>query len=142
MALTLLQEDLILNLKQGLDRFIGCRADELAGLTHAVHDAPEILCFAVGVSTGGLCTEHGSTVADGGVDVAGNENGHVTGGGDEGHENVVLALRAGHEDGTDLVPGLVHRRDDLQRLQRDEFHRPVVVQRQPIEGFVTGQADD
>lgn len=142
LALTLLEEDLILDVEQGLDGLCGGGADELAGLAHAVHDAPEVLGLAVGVGAGGLCAEHGGAVADGGVDVAGDQDGHVAGGGDERHEDVVLALRARHEDGADLVAGFVHGRDDLQRLQRDELHRPVVVQGQPVEGLVARQAHD
>ena len=139
LALTLLKEHLVLDLEQRLDGFIGSGTNELSRLAHAVHDAPQILCLAVSIGTGRFGAEHGGTVADGGVDVAGNEDRHVAGGGDQGHQDVVLALRTGHEDGADLVARVVHRRNDLMRLQRDELHRSVVVQRQPIERLVAGQ---
>lgn len=142
LAVTLLEEDLVLDVEQGLDGLCGGGVDELARFAHAVHDAPEVLGLAVGIGAGGLCAEHGGAVADGGVDVAGDQDGHVAGGGDERHEDVVLALRSRHEDGADLVAGLVHGRDDLQRLQRDELHGAVVVQREAVEGLVARQAHD
>ena len=70
------------------------------------------------------------------MDVLRYEHGHVAGRGNEFHEDAVLALGAGHEDGFDLVAGFVHRFDDLVRLQGNEFHCRVVVQRQPILRFV------
>jgi len=80
-------------------------------------------------------------VAHGGVDVARDEHGHVAGGGDEADEDLVLALRAGHEDGGDAVARAVHGLDDLARLQRDELHRRVVEQREAVDGLVAGHAD-
>ena len=55
-------------------------------------------------------------MAHGCVHVLGDEDGHVASRGDEFHEDAVLALGAGHEDGFDLVAGFVHRLDDLVGL--------------------------
>ena len=79
---------------------------------------------------------------DGRVDVLGDEHGHVAGGGHEGHEDGVLALGAGHEDGFDLVARFVHGLDDLVGLEGDEFHGGVVVEGEAIDGFVGGETDD
>lgn len=61
--------------------------------------------------------------------VLGDEDWHVACRSDEGHEDVILALGARHEDGLYLVAGFVHCVDDLVGLERDEFHSGVVVDR-------------
>ena len=81
-------------------------------------------------------------MAHGRVHVARDQDGHVARGGDERHQDVVLALGAGHEDGGDAVAGGVHGGDDLLRLQRDELHRAEVVQPEAVEALVAAEADD
>jgi len=53
---------------------------------------------------------------------------HVAGGSDQRHEDVVLALGSGHEDGGDDVAGSVHCFNDLTGLEGNEFHGGVVVE--------------
>ena len=118
----------------GIDRF--------SGFTHSVHDTPQILGFATVLLGGsGLGAQHGGAVDDGRVDVARDQDGHVAGGGDEVHQDLVLALGAGHEDAGDLVAGFVHRGDDLVGLEGDEFHGCVVVEGEAVDGFVGRKAD-
>lgn len=78
----------------------------------------------------------------GGVDVPRDQHRHVARRGDQLHQDLVLALTSTHEDAADLVPGLVHGRDDLPRLQGDELHRAVIVQREPVQALVAAQAHD
>ena len=111
-------------------------------LAHAVHDIPQWLRLAVLVSGGGFGAQHGRAVDDCRVDVLGDQHGHIAGRGHEGHQDGVLALGAGHEDGFDLVAGFVHGFDDLVGLQGDEFHGGVVVEGEAVHGLVGGEADD
>lgn len=138
----LLQEDLVFDFQQSLFFLIRCGQDLTTRLTHAVHDRPEILGLTVRVGAGGLCAKHGGAVAYGGVHIARDQDGHVASGGDEADEDIVLALRAGHEDGVDVVAGLVESVDDLLRLQGDELERCVVVDGEAVEALVAGEAND
>ncbi len=103
------------------------RADDAPGLAHPVHDVPQRLRLAVFVRRRGLGAQHRGAVHDGRVHVLWDQDRHVAGNGHELHEDVVLALRAGHEDAVDLVAGVVHGLDDLVGLQGDEFHGGVIV---------------
>ena len=76
------------------------------------------------------------------VHILGDEDRHVACRSHEAHEDVVLALRAGHENGMDLMAGFVHLVDDLVGLKRDELHCGVVKERKTIDGLVTAQAND
>lgn len=117
------------------------RIDLFTGLAHLVHDIPQGLGAAFRVGGGGLGAQHGCAVAYGGVDVAGDEDGHLARGRDQLDEDVVLALGTGHEDGGDAVTGLVHGLDDLAGLEGDELQGGVVVKGEAVDGFVAGQAD-
>ena len=141
LAMALFQEYLILHLQQLLLMAIRRRLHRFPRFAHPIHDIPQGLGVAMLVRRGGLGAQHGGAVHHRGVDVLRDQDGHVAGRGHEFHQDAILALGAGHEDGFDLVAGLVHGLDDLVGLQRDEFHGGVVVERQPIDGFVGGEAD-
>lgn len=139
--MALLQEDLVLHLQQLLLMAIRRGLDRFARFAHPIHDVPQGLGVAILIRRGGFRAQHGGAVHHRGVNVLRDQDGHVAGRGHEFHQDAVLALGAGHEDGFDLVAGGVHGLDDLVGLQGDEFHGGVVVERQPIDGFVGGEAD-
>ena len=120
-------------IRRGLHRF--------ARLAHPVHDIPQGFGVAVLIRRGGFRAQHSGTVNHGGVHVLRDQDGHVARRSHEFHQDAVLALGAGHEDGFDLVAGLIHGLDDLVGLQGDEFHGGVVVERQSVDGLVGGKAD-
>ena len=122
-----------MTIRRGLHRF--------AWFAHPIHDIPQRLGVAILIRRGGFRAQHGGTVHHRGVHVLRDQDGHVAGRSHEFHQDAVLTLGAGHEDGFDLVAGLVHGLDDLVGLQGDEFHGGVVVERQPVDGLVRGEAD-
>lgn len=79
---------------------------------------------------------------DGGMNILRDQNWHVAGRGHESHQNVILALGTGHEDGCDLVAGFVHCFDDLVGLEGDELHRGIVVQSKAIDALIAAEPDD
>lgn len=141
LAFTLLQKHLVLDIQQLLDTFIRTGSDNLARLAHPVHDAPQILGATVWICTRRLRPQHGRAVTHRSMHVPRDQNGHVTSRRDQLHQDLILALAATHEDAGYFVAGVVHRRNNLPRLQRDELHCPVIIQRQPIQTFVAAQSD-
>lgn len=129
LALALFEEDLVLDTEELLLMYVCGWEDGPARLAHAVHDVPQRFGVAVFVRGSGFGAEHGCAMDNGSVHVLRDQHGHVAGRSHERHENAVLTLGAGHEDRFDLVTGLVHRLDDLVRLQGDELHSGVVVER-------------
>ena len=143
LPLTLLQENLILHPQQLLHAFRRRRPHDLPRLAHPVHDAPQILGLAIvsRIRARGFGAQHRGAVADRRMHVARDQDGHVARGRDERHQDVVLALGAGHEDGADFVAGLVHGGDDLVRLEGNELHRAQVVEAEAVEALVAAEAD-
>ena len=142
LALALFQKDFVLRLEKLLLALILVRPNRLSGLTHPVHDIPQRLGFTMLVCACGLGTQHGCAVYHCGMDIPGDQHGHVTSRRHEMHENVVLALGSGHEDGADDVAGLVHDFDDLVRLQGNELHGRIVVQCQAVDAAVTAETNN
>lgn len=137
-----LQVHLILGIEQSLLALVGAGLNQAAALAHAVHDAPECLWLAaLFVVAGRLGAEHGGTVDDGSVDVARYKHGHVARGGHEVHEDGVLALRAGHEDGGNLVARLVHLLNDLAGLHGNKLHGGIVPERHVVEALVAVESN-
>jgi hypothetical protein len=137
----LLQENPILGLEQLLLPLVAARVNSLARLAQPIHNIPQRLADALLVRASGFGAQHSRAVHDSGVHVPRDHDRHLAGRGDEVHEHVVLALRAGHEDRGEDVAGAVHGFDDLVGLQRDELERAVVGDRQRVHGLVVRQAD-
>lgn len=64
------------------------------------------------------------------------DDGHGARVGEEGHEEGVLGLRAGHVDGADGVAGRVHLFDDVARLERDGLEREGVFAGEVLDGGI------
>ena len=134
--LQLLKEDRILDIQQGLFVITVHGRHLPPRLTHAVHDLPQVFCLAVVVDASSFGAQHGRAVTYGGVDVPRDQDGHVACCGDEFDQDVVLALRARHEDGVEGVAGFIHVFDDLLRLQGYELQCAVVPDSEAVDGLV------